>query len=447
MALIAIASALTACNSSEIASDAEEMTSISEAKVSQTNEKAFEVYTPQTNWPLTSEQLQQVGSVNDFSLRLMRLVQEQGKSLVFSPPSLGYAMGMTGLGCDGMALKELNEALGLPANDRTSLHDLYASLMENLPKVDKDVSLHLANAFFMNSGRDDVEINPAFKQSLMDGYKAACEILDFSDEESLNYINNWAARQTKGFIPSLLDRLEEYDIAMLLNALYFKADWTFPFDSNYTEEGDFSCENGEVTKIPFMYLGEPMDVKYAEDDLCQAVTLPYANRKFGMTVLLPREGKTVNDVLQTLSSEQLSKLAKSMKWKDVFVTMPRFDTKSTTRLVEPLEQAGLPSWFDDACLLRGLVQEHDGRPHCVYVSNAFQVGHIKVNEKGTEAAAVTVISYTDKGWGGETIQFVANHPFVYLITEEDTGVILFVGTYHGDPMGSGDTTGITPIHM
>ena len=446
MAVMAVAVVLTACSSNEMACEGGEAT-VSETKISQANDGTFEVYTPQTNWPLTGEQLGQVGRVNDFGLRIMRLVQENGKSLVFSPLSLGYALGMTGLGCDGVALKELNEALGLEADDRTTLHDIYASLMEYLPKVDKEVSLHLANAFFMNSGRDDVEINPAFKQALTDGYDAGCETLDFADPEALNYINNWAARQTKGFIPNVVNQLMEYDIAMLLNALYFKADWTFPFDSEYTEEGDFRCEEGEVTKVPFMHLGEAMNVKYGENELYRAVTLPYAGRKFGMTVLLPREGKTVNEVLQTLSSEQLSKLAKGMKTKEVYVTMPRYDTRTTTNLIEPLTQAGLPSWFDDACLLRGLVQEHDGRPHGVYVSNAFQVGHIKVNEKGTEAAAVTVISYSDKGGGGDTVSFVANHPFVYLITEEETGVVLFVDTYYGEPLGSGDTTGVRPVYM
>lgn len=390
--------------------------------------------------------MQQSDRLNDFSLRLFRCLQEEGKSLVFSPLSLCYAMGMTGLGCDGVALKELNEALGLPENDETTLHNLLASLIANLPQLDDKVSLNLANAYYMNQMRSDVQINPDFRLALQNGYMAGCEILDFSKQASLDYINQWCSDQTKGFIPKVFERLDTSDISILINALYFMGDWTVPFSSNLTHEGTFTHENGKVEKLPMMIHGEAMYFKYAEDKLMQAVRLPYAGGKFGMTILLPCEGKTTDDILQTLSAEELTKLAKNMKGTNVQMTMPKFETKSTTNLVEPLKQMGLPSWFSDLCLLRGLMQNLDGTPHGMYISNAFQVSRIRVNEKGTEAAAVTVMEYTDKAVLNQ-IFFTADHPFVYLITEETTGTILFIGTYHGEPTNSGDTTGIQPVRL
>lgn len=416
-----------------------------EVQVQQTG--PFRVCSPQPNWPLTEAQIQQSAKINDFSLRLFRLLQEEGKSLVFSPLSLSYALGMTGLGCDGIALKELNKALGLPDDDTTTLHNLLASLITNLPQLDDKVSLNLANAYYMNQMRSDVQINPDFRLALQNGYMAGCELLDFSKQASLDYINQWCSDQTKGFIPKVFERLEPSDIAILLNALYFKGDWTNPFCSDFTREDTFTTETGDMIKLPMMTQVEPTYFKYAEDELLQAIRLPYASGKFAMTVLLPVKGKTTDDILQTLSSERLAQFAKNMKGTDVIVTMPRFETKCNTNLVEPLNLMGLPSWFDDACLLRGLIQDLDGTPHGMYVSNAFQVSRIRVNEKGTEAAAVTVMTYTDKAMPNEPKYFTADHPFVYLITEESTNTILFVGTYHGEPVNSGDATGIQPVRL
>ena len=419
------------------ASEAETTTTTGE----ETTKRPFHVYTPQATWPLDEGRQALLGKVNDYALGVFRLAlaESEGGSNIFSPLSLNYAVAMTGLACDGTPLEQLNTALGLDADDTTSLHDLMASLMLGLPKQDNAVDICLANAFYSNSSRGDVMTNPEFQKALREAYKADCQTLDFGQQATLDYMNQWCSEQTKGFIPKVFDQLDPTYISCLLNALYFKGDWTIPFPTDLTREEKFMGEDGSCAKLPMMISAEPTSFQYAEDELMQAVRLPYANGHFGMTILLPREGHTTSDIVGDLSAERLTALAKEMKYEDVLVSLPRFETKQTTQLIEPMERMGLSSWFHGDNI-RGMVLDLDGTtPHGVYIAEAFQVARIKVNEKGTEAAAVTVFAYTDKCGPDNPKEFRADHPFVYLITEEESGAVLFIGTYQGETTGNTET--------
>ena len=178
----------------------------------------------------------------------------------------------------------------------------------------------------------------------------------------------------------------------------------------------------------------------------QTLRLPFAKGRYSMTFLLPRKGQTVGDVLDALSAKRLAALDKELQYVPVDMRIPRFETNQTTQLIKPMKQMGLSSWFDGDNIM-GIVQEHDGTPHGVHIAAAFQVARIKVNEKGTEAGAVTVFGFTDKAMSGEPNDFFADHPFVYLITEHSSGAVLFVGTYQGEPASNGTETGIRPIYM
>lgn len=439
---------LTACTSNEPVSISTEspVATTSETKATAAADGKFETYTPQATWPLSETQKTQMMMVNDFSLRLFRLMQEEGQSNIFSPLSLAYAMSMTGLGCDGAPLQQLNAALGLPEDDTTTLHDLMASLMLGLPEADDAVSILLANAFYMNSARDDVQLNPDFQQALQSIYKADCETLDFNLQSSVDHINQWCSQKTNGFIPKVFEQLRPDYISYLLNALYFKGDWTMPFYPDFTSVGTFTNEDGTTSTLPMMMQGEIEDFPYAEDDIMQALRLPFAKGSYGMTFLLPRKGHTVGDILDALSAKRLAALDKELQYVPVDMRIPRFETNQTNKLIKPLKRMGLSSWFDGDNIM-GIVQEHDGTPHGVYIAEAFQVARIKVNEKGTEAGAVTVFAFADKAMVGQPKSFVADHPFVYLITERSSGAVLFIGTYQGEPTSSGTETGIQPIRI
>jgi len=444
--------ALGACSSEEATDVATLQQTATGTHTSADARVPFKVYAPQAGTSLSSEQLTAMQRLNGFGLRLFNSIREDGRSQVFSPLSLDYALGMVALGADGVPLHELNAMLGFDADDRTTLHDLCATLMQNLPAQDPDVSLNVANAFYLNEALSNVQLNPDYRQALNASYQADCEALDFGLKESVDYVNNWCSRQTNGFITQVLDNMNEDALAYLLNALYFKADWTYTFPTDYTHEADFHREDGQVTKVQMMCQAISMNFPYEEDETAQVLCLPYARGRYFMTVLLPKEGQTVDDVLANLTEAHLAELVELPAQESydpyVVVQLPRFEAEVTTHLNEPLETAGIPSWFDENGRLHGIGQYLDGMPIDVYVSKIFQKARIRVHEKGTEAAAVTVGEIEATGMR-QTVDFTANHPFVYFISERSSRAILFVGTYHGDDVQgvAGQGTGIRDIRM
>lgn len=396
----------------------------------------FEILAPQANWPLTDVQLTQACRMNDFAFRLFRQVQKPGESLVLSPLSVNYALAMSALGADGETRDSIVKALGFDPKEPQAMHDLMASLMQYLPSVDENVSINLANAFYLNASRSELSINPDYQKVLQEIYKADCEAVKTSKQEGIDYMNAWCNRQTNGFIPKVFEKpLPDENVCVLMNAIYFKGDWYRLFDSNLTSEREFKKEDGTSVEVPMMR--NSSDFAYAESELCQAIRLPYGKTNewgygignpssFGMTILLPCEGKTTADILSWLTAEHYADLSKQMNIEDVAVSLPRFETQVTTDLLEAFAQLKLPFNYDD---LRGIVLSN-GRPRGLSLSDAFQCARIRVDEKGTEAAAVTVMEYAD-GMPMDMKFFTADHPFVYLLTEEQTGVILFVGTFHG----------------
>ena len=396
----------------------------------------FTVLVPQAAWPLTDTQLSQASKMNDFAFQLLRQSQKSGESLVLSPLSVDYALAMVALGAEGVTRDAIVKALGYDAKDPQALHNLMASLMAYLPSVDENVKINLANAFYLNASRKELSLNPDYKKVLQENYKAACEAVKTDTQEGIDQINGWCSKQTDEFIPKVFDYpLSKDNVCLFINALYFKGNWFFPFNPDYTHEKNFKCENGENVMVPSMI--NNTHLAYGESELFQAVRLPFgrtdergngidAPSSFGMTILLPCEGKTTADILSWLTSERFADLSKEMKTSDVVISLPRFETNVKTDLMSAFEQLKLPFNGND---LRGMVLSN-GEPRGLSVSDAIQCARIKVDEKGTEAGAVTVV-VTDGSMPINRKAFIADHPFVYLLTEEKTGTILFVGTYHG----------------
>lgn len=397
----------------------------------------FTVLVPQAAWPLTDTQLSQASKMNDFAFQLLRQSQKSGESQVLSPLSVDYALAMVALGAEGVTRDAIVKALGYDAKDPQVLHNLMASLMAYLPSVDENVKFNLANAFYLNASRKELSLNPDYKKVLQENYKAACEAVKTDTQEGIDQINGWCSKQTDEFIPKVFDYpLSEANVCLFINAIYFKGDWYAPFNSAKTRERDFKQEDGTNVKVQSMFNETPLS--YAESELFQAVRLPYGKTdengvamgnpsSFGMTILLPCEGKTTADILSWLTSERFADLSKEMKTSDVVISLPRFETNVKTDLMSAFEQLKLPFNCND---LRGMVLSN-GEPRGLSVSDAFQCARIRVDEKGTEAGAVTVINFTDGMPINNRKAFIADHPFVYLLTEEKTGTILFVGTYHG----------------
>jgi serpin B len=237
----------------------------------------------------------------------------------------------------------------------------------------------------------------------------------------MNAINQWGCDHTMGMIPSIFNEqtFNPFATSYLLNAVYFKGLWTLKFNKNETQDELF---DGTIT-IPMMHLLN--NLPYYENAIFQAVSLPYGTGAYQMTVILPREGKSISDILPQMNSNMWQELYTHLE--SVDVKLPHLDITTQLNLVETMSALGMPSAFNAET---ANIPNFCSTPQ--YISNMGQVAKIKLDEDGTEAAAITWIE-TETGSDNEpvTYEFHANRPFLYVISEQSTGVILFIGQFTG----------------
>ena len=391
---------------------------------------------------LTEEQRVFANDNNGFTLNFLKAVNEtdrSGRSFIYSPLSITYVLGMVNDAATGNTEKELEETLGFHEGGIQAVNDYCKNLIDNLPKADEDVELDIANAIFLNK---DYTLKPQFEEDMAYYYDARAEALDFSSSKTLGHINDWCKEKTKGMIPSILDKVDPDMVSYLLNAIYFKADWTKKFDPKNTKNEKFATGKGGA-EMPMMQ--QEVYIIYVKNETYSAVRIPYGNSLWSMTVMLPEEGKTTDDIVNHLAEngfsdvEDYSNLADGVfRTYEVDLKLPRFETSSDTKeleggLISLLQQMGIRQAFDkDFAEIPNMCNKP------VYIEMMRQKARIKVNEEGSEATAVTVAGMAEVTSAGPNQEevipkatFHANRPFVYVIREMSSGVILFVGKFTG----------------
>ena len=356
-------------------------------------------------------------SNNDFAFNLFREARRD-TSCVLSPLSITYALGMLNNGADGKTLREINQTLGFGEAGADAINAFCQKMLKESNTLDPKTKALLANTIFVNEGMG-YRLKDGFNDLVNTYYNAQPQNRDFNDGETMDVINQWASDHTEGMIPTVLDTLtfDPFAVSYLLNALYFKGMWSSPFKVNETQYEPF----GGGPDVPMMH--KTVGFGYTANDLYQAVKLPYGNGAYLMTVFLPREGKTVGDVLNSLNGSN---------WQPQFqpttldLKLPRFETSTNQNLVKIMSDLGMPTAFKE--------KEAEFPHFCnapVYIDQMFQVAKIKLDEQGTEAAAVTVIGMESTGMPPIPTPFYANRPFLYIISEQSTGTIFFIGQYSG----------------
>lgn len=376
---------------------------------------------------LTAAQKQFAADNNTFTLKFLKTVNEadqSGKSFIYSPLSITYVLGMVNDAAEGLTEKELEETLGFHEGGIQAVNEYCKKLIEGLPKVDNTVTLNMANAVFVN--QDTATLKAQYEQDMQTYYDAKAEALSFKAANTLGHINGWCNEKTKGMIPTILDTVNPYAVAYLLNAIYFNANWASKFDEKNTRKETFTTENGS-TRVPLMH--QNVLINYFKNDTFAAIEMPYGNGFWKMTVMLPEEGRTTDDVISELAQRGLTKVYSTY---EVDLKLPRFETMSDTddKLIGLLKKMGIRQAFDSQYAQIPNMCEQGN----VYISMMRQKAAIKVNEEGSEAAAVTIAGVdftTAVPVEIPKASFHANRPFVYLITEASSGVILFVGKFTG----------------
>ena len=253
-------------------------------------------------------------------------------------------------------------------------------------------------------------------------YQAKVSSLDFSSPDAPAIINRWCSEQTNGCIEEVIKETQA-SLMYLLNALYFKGVWVEKFQESATRLEEFCGENGTKSKVQMMNQTEHFRYAY-EETFCMA-EFPYGNEAFSMVVVLPDEGQELDGVLEQLTFENWKKLNAQMRGQALSVKFPKFELHYKKDLIDDMKTLGVKDAFDEKADFSAL------SPAKLFLTLLEQYTYIKVDEKGTEAAAITVGGFDLMAPGplspSEVVPFHMNRPFAFFIKEKSTGTILFMG--------------------
>jgi len=350
------------------------------------------------------------------------LAEDRDKdNVVISPLSLNMALAMVWNGAAGETRTAIQQAMGMSDYQPEEVNAYFKKLNEALLKTDPSTKLALANSIWAKKGFP-------FKESFFDvnrqWYNAKVSELDFSDPKSVNTINQWCSDNTNGLIKKMIDEIPGDMVMYLMNALYFKGIWSegCKFDTKNTKDADFRKENGETVKVKMM--NQTGNQPYYADETLSLTSLPYGNGAFRMIFMLPGSGVSFNEMVKRLQApDYLTGCLRQVSMREVNLFIPRFKIEYDINLKQPLADLGMEIAFNP--FLADFSGMSDKQ---LFISEAKQKTYIKVNEEGTEAAAVTSIGINESaGPPPQPVTFRTDRPFLFMIQEQSSGVILFMG--------------------
>jgi serpin B len=363
-------------------------------------------------------------SMNAFAIDLYREIGQKPGNVFFSPGSIAVALSMTAAGAEGETQEEILKALHTDADD-TALNEAYHSLLEDWKKAGAEggFQLHVANRLW---GQEGYRFMPVFLALTRRQYGAEFGRVDFQNqaEAAREEINNWVENQTAEKIKDLLPEgsINAVTRLVLVNAVYFKAAWQWPFEKEATHKADFYVSAKEKVKTSFMR--QKAFFGYAENDTVQVLEMPYLESGFSMVVVLPRKLEGLADVEESLPEEILEKMLPEITYCEVQVAMPKFKLETSSGELNPLlEKLGIRKAFSAEADFSGISDQER-----LFLSAVYHKAYVDVNEEGTEAAAATGMAVAGAAAPTKAPPvFRADHPFIFFIRDVNSGAILFLG--------------------
>lgn len=372
---------------------------------------------------LSDEQRSTINSGNTFALNLFKK-QLDMESKVVSPLSVSYLMGMIANGADGTTRNEILKTIGNESTSLSAVNEAYRALLNTIARQDNSTNIRIANCIVADK---HFALKNDFKSIVSSTYDADIENLDFTSAKAVKTVNNWCSDKTNKMIPRIIDQLSPSDVAILMNAIYFEGTWASKFDKDETKEENFRGYTRDIKRVQMMHQEDKF--QYMANDTFEAVSLPYGNGTYTMTVLLPKSGVSIEEMMNGIDADRLGNLRRDMSKCIVDLKLPRFTISTETTLNDAISALGAPSLFTNAANLNNMSDAN------IFISKMLQKAKIEVNEEGTKAAAVTIGMVAMTSLNPDEprrVNFHANRPFVYVITERTTGAIFFIGQYLGD---------------
>lgn len=369
---------------------------------------------------LTTLEKRLVQASNQFGLNLFRKVSESeaGKNAFISPLSVSMALGMTLNGASGSTKEAMESTLRFTGMGIEQINESYRSMIQLLVKLDPKVQFQIANSIWYRLG---FAVEQEFIKTNQQYFDAEVNALNFSAPDAAKTINAWVERRTQGKIKEIVpDPIPGNAVMYLINAIYFLGTWTYQFDKTQTRDAPFTLLNGSQKPCKLMYLKGT--VPYFENNRLQAVDLPYGDSLYSMIVVLPKSGTNVENFVAGLTQESWNALITGLRKQTVHIYLPKFTLEYKKNLNDVLKALGMAIAFDPGRANFTKIHKNGG----IFISNVEHKTFVRVDEEGTEAAAVTSIGFVDTSVPQEFVMRV-DRSFFFAIRERHSGTILFMG--------------------
>jgi serpin B len=343
---------------------------------------------------------------------------EPDSNIIISPLSVSTALGMTLNGANGSTYTQMKNTLQLSGNTQTEVNQSFQNLNNILNSADPKVTFTTDNSIWCRQGL-------SFEQSFLGVNKkyfnAYVQTLNFGDPASIVIINNWVSNNTNGKITQIIDKIEADAVMFLINAIYFKAEWQNKFDSLLTRPRLFNMSAG--SQVQCLMMNQQNNFNYYKGTSYGALEIPYGNGNYDMLIILPNDNIDLNHLLSQVNGNLLYQINAGLAKHQVNLYLPRFQVYFNLLLNNPLINIGMVDAFGPGADFSNI-----SKTLKLFISKVIHKTYIKVGEEGTEAAAVTAV-VIDKAINHSTEieTFSVDHPFIFLITEKNSGAILFAG--------------------
>ncbi len=363
--------------------------------------------------------------MNSFAIELYKKLGKNNSNVFFSPYSIETALAMAYEGARGTTREEMGNVLHFPEDNETRWKG-FRELIASLNAQDKPYILTTANALWVQRG---CPIKENYLDIVRKYYLGEVRELDFrgNPKGAEETINRWVDEKTKGRIKNIVRDLDPETRLIITNAVYFKANWSKRFDPADTTNESFTLVSGEKITVPMMH--QTNRFNYTENEELQALEMPYEGDRFSMVIILPRKN-SLSSIENNLTPDFIQELTESMRPEEVKVIIPKFRFEASYSLREILMRMGMRKAFGGKADFSGISEEP------LFISDVIHKSFISVAENGTEAAAVTTAIMVLAAPSGEQKYkvFRADHPFIFLIYDRETGAVLFIGRLM-DPRG------------
>jgi serpin B len=383
----------------------------------QCSDKSTPPPTPTPVRDLTTAEKQLVASDNKFGLKLFREIvsQEGDKNIFVSPLSVAMALGMTYNGANGATREAMQNTLELQGMSLEDVNKSYRSVIDLLRGLDPKVTFQIANSIWYRQG---FEVESTFVDLNRAYFDAIVRALNFADPSAVVTINDWVNENTNGKIDKIIERIPDSTVMYLIDAIYFKGTWKLQFDPKKTTAQPFHLSDGSVKSCQMMAMPET-DIAFFGTREFSAIDLKYGDGDYSMTILLPNRNMTLDSVMAQFTDENWRSWLGQFATEDLALQIPKFEIEYDKSLKDVLNTLGMGIAFSDFADFTGINRQGN-----LQISEVKHKTYVKVDEEGTEAAAVTSVEI---GFTSAPFSFTVDRPFVFVIHENHSGTILFMG--------------------